>query len=329
MAISSLQMKPPTDIVGHEKALEFLQAALARDRVTTAYVFVGPDGVGKALTARWFARALLCPVRGVEGGTNPCNCCSSCTRVERFNHPDLFWVQPTYKHQNRLLTPAEAAEAGLRRKAPPQIRLEQVRALSAFAARPPLEAAQSAIVIEGAETLAEAAANALLKTLEEPGAARLILTAPARATLLPTLISRCQLIPFRGLSATQVQTILALQPDLPDFPHALLDLASGSPGRALEAIQLWQSLPEGLLEKLRDWPTSPRQALHLARAIAQQLDLPAQLWLVDYLQHYFWQQRACQLCLQRLETIRSHLQTSAQPQLTWEALLAPFDVQAL
>lgn len=317
----------PSEIVGQETALRFLQAALARDRVTTAYAFIGPDGIGKSLTARWFARALLCPERATRGADRPCGRCSACTRVDRLNHPDLLWVQPTYKHQNRLLTPTEAAEAGLRRKTPPQVRLEQVRALAAFATRAPLEAPQSAIVIAGAETLAEGAANALLKTLEEPGAARIILTAPAQAALLPTLISRCQLVPFRRLSATEMRTVLERHADLSEqVPSLLTDMAAGSPGRALEAASQWQSLPEGLLDQLHEWPTSARQSLSLARAIAQQLDVPAQLWAIAYLQQHFWHHHACQPCLHRLETLRRHLLASAQPQLSWEVYLAPLEI---
>ncbi|MEO0853781.1 MAG: AAA family ATPase [Cyanobacteria bacterium J06648_11] len=298
---------------------------MSRDRVTTAYAFIGPDGVGKSLTARWFARALLCPTRASRGDTVPCDRCKSCARVQQLNHPDLLWVQPTYKHQNRLLTPAEAEAAGLKRKTPPQVRLEQIRGLATFAARPPLEASQSVIAIAGAETLAESAANALLKTLEEPGAARIILMATSRSDLLPTLISRCQLVPFRRLSASQMQAVLARHPALPDIPAALLDIAAGSPGLALEAIAQWQALPEGLLEQLVAWPRSPRQALSLGRAIARQLELPAQLWLVAYLQHHFWHQQEERACLTRLETIRRHLLASAQPQLTWETYLAPLD----
>ncbi|MEO1134335.1 MAG: DNA polymerase III subunit delta' [Cyanobacteria bacterium J06639_1] len=313
------------EILGQSTALRFLQAAIARDRVTTAYTFIGPDGVGKSLTARWFARALLCPTRAANGDLAPCDRCTACTRVNQLNHPDLLWVQPTYKHQNRLLTPAEAEAAGLKRKTPPQVRLEQIRSLAAFAARPPLEASQSVIAIAGAETLAESPANALLKTLEEPGAARIILMATSRSDLLPTLISRCQLVPFRRLSAAQMQTVLARHPELPEVPSTLLDIAAGSPGKALEAISQWQSLPTDLLEQLEAWPRSPRHALTLGRAIAQQLDLPAQLWLVAYLQHHFWHQQGSQACLTRLEIIRCHLLASAQPQLTWETYLAPLN----
>jgi hypothetical protein len=92
-------------------------------------------------------------------------------RVRQRNHPDLLWVEPTYMNQGKRLSTKEAEEAGLKRKAPPQIRLEQVREIGEFLSRPPLEAGRSVVVLEQAETMGEGAANGLLKTLEEPGKA--------------------------------------------------------------------------------------------------------------------------------------------------------------
>lgn len=86
----------------------------------------------------------------------------------------MLWIAPTYSHQGKLLSAAEATAAGVKRKAPPQIRIEQIREISQFLSRPPLLGDRAVIVIEQAQTMVEGAANALLKTLEEPGKATII-----------------------------------------------------------------------------------------------------------------------------------------------------------
>lgn len=314
--------QPP--LVGQQLAVQYLQAGLRKQRLAPAYLFSGPAGVGRAIAARWFARALLCPNRAA-GQDVPCGACSSCRRIthtnERNNHPDLLWVEPTYKHQGKLLTLTESKAAGLKPKSPPQVRLDQVRAISQFAGRTPLESSRSVIVMTAAETLAEAAANALLKTLEEPRQSYLILLATDAALLLTTIVSRCQLIPFRRLAREQVVDVLAHAgaPVLPDF---VLDLAQGSPGQAQEMMEVWESIPPELLEQLQAWPRSLRESLTLGREIAKQLDVPRQLWLIEYLQQYCWQQSRGDL-VARLEKARTQLRAFVQPQLVWEMTLRP------
>ncbi|MEM9567152.1 MAG: DNA polymerase III subunit delta' [Cyanobacteria bacterium P01_E01_bin.34] len=328
--------QPP--LVGQNLAIQYLKAGLRKQRLVPAYLFAGPDGVGRAIAARWFARALLCPHR-FDGHDLPCGQCSSCHRISegdrtRDNHPDLLWVEPTYRHQGKTISVSEAIAAGHTLKSPPQVRLEQVRGISQFAARTPLEAHRSVIIMTGAETLAEAAANALLKTLEEPRQAHLILLATDPALLLPTIVSRCQVLPFRRLSTAQVTAILqSVRSDTTDarptdtsIPGIALALAQGSPGKALEAIDMWQAIPSDLIERLQQWPTSLKSSLTLGRDIAKQLDVPRQLWLLDYLQHSASSSPfPCGKTdvIKRLERARKQLRAFVQPQLVWEVALKP------
>ena len=239
-----------TGLLGQETALSLLTQAIRQQRLAPAYLFCGPAGVGRATAARQFAAQLLSersasdPPEGGPGTINP----SLQRRIQQRNHPDLLWVEPTYLHQGRPVTVAEAAELGVRRKSPPQVRLEQVRDITRFLTRPPLESPRSVVVIEGAETMAEAAANGLLKTLEEPGNATVILLAPNLSALLPTLVSRCQCIPFKRLSLTLMATVLATQGcgEILNAP-VILALAQGSPGQAIAAWQQWESLPPDLV----------------------------------------------------------------------------------
>jgi len=276
--------------------------------------------VGRRRTAACFALAL---VQGADG--SPGRQAALQRRIQQDNHPDVLWLAPTYLHQGKLFTVAEAETAGLRRKSPPQVRLEQIRQLAPFLSRPPLEAPQAVVIIEGAETMAEAAANGLLKTLEEPGQATLILLAPGINALLPTLVSRCQIIPFLRLDPAAMAQVLvqAGHSDIQQQPRVLA-MAQGSPGLAIQAAQQRQTMPPELLAHLETPPHSLRDALDRGRQVAKALDTEQQLWLVDYLQQGYWHAATAQGSpqgvpqLRLLERAKGHLRRYVQPRLVWE-----------
>lgn len=292
-------------VIGQTQAVTLLSRAIDRARIAPAYLFAGVPGVGRGLTARCFAAALL-------GGRQTID------RIAQGNHPDLLWVEPTYLHQGKRLSAAEAAEMNVKRKAAPIIRIEQIREISLFLSRPPLESDRSIVVIEQAETMAEPAANGLLKTLEEPGRATIILIAPNVESLLPTLVSRAQVIPFTRLSQEAIAQILQLGGQTELLQRLdVMALAQGSVSSAIEAHQQLELIPDELQEELLQPPRSPRQALELARQVAQ-LELETQLWLIDYLQQHYWQQTGRSKLLEALETARRSLQAFAQARLVWE-----------
>jgi DNA polymerase-3 subunit delta' len=307
-------------LVGQNQAVEILTQAIAQNRIAPAYLFAGPDGIGRSLAARCFVEQLFCAQIPVPKQQQIHH------RLQLGNHPDLLWVQPTYLHQGQRLSAAEAAATGLKRKAPPIIRIEQIREIEQFLSRPPLEAARAVVVLEQAETMAEAAANALLKTLEEPGQATLILIAPAAEALLPTLVSRCQRIPFSRLSPESIAQVLRQTGYEQVLTHPeIIAIAQGSPGEAIAAWQKLQEIPSELLENLCQPPQSFRDALELARQVEKTLDTEAQLWLVDYLQHCYWQKfllgEIQRSPVEKLETARRYLLSYAQPRLVWEVTL--------
>ncbi|MFM7427552.1 MAG: DNA polymerase III subunit delta' [Elainella sp.] len=305
-------MPPFSPLIGQPDAIELLSRAVSLGRIAPAYLFVGAEGVGKRLAAQGFAQLLLAP--------DP-NSPVALSRIQQRNHPDLFWVEPTYNHQGKLVSATEAADLGIKRRSAPEIRLEQIREVARFLSRPPLEAPRSLVVLEAAESMAEAAANGLLKTLEEPGRATLILLAPSPASLLPTLVSRCQQIPFRRLDQTALAQVLTQvgQADLLQHPEVLA-LAQGSPGAAIEQWQFLQTVPADLLAHLTQLPASLRDLLELARSLDQSLDPETQLWLLDYLQQCYWQQGQPNR-LPPLENARRYLQQYVQPRLVWEVTL--------
>ncbi|MBF2009237.1 MAG: AAA family ATPase [Chlorogloeopsis fritschii C42_A2020_084] len=299
-------------LIGQPQAVELLTQAVKQNRVAPAYLFVGANGVGRGLAARCFMELLFS--NGLSEAITVIR-----TKLQKDNHPDVLWVQPTYQYQGQRLTATEAAEKGLKRKAPPVIRLEQIREIAEFLSRLPLEAPRQIVVVEQAETMAEAAANALLKTLEEPGQATLILIAPSPDSILPTLVSRCQRIPFYRLDTAAMTEVLKRIGHQEILQHqAVLSIAAGSPGEAIAAYQQLQAISPELLQAVTKIPKNYIQALQLARDIDKALDTEAQLWLIDYLQQSYWQQWQQPSIVKQLEQARKSLLCYAQPRLVWE-----------
>ena len=311
-------------LIEQTQAVELLTQAVAKNRIAPAYLFAGPPGVGRRLTAECFLSLLFRTKNATIAQITALQ-----HRLQARNHPDLLWVAPTYLHQGKRLTIAEAANAGLKPKSPPVVRLEQVREIARFLSRAPLEASRSVVVIDHAETMAEGAANGLLKTLEEPGQATLILIAPGIESLLPTLVSRCQRIPFYGLSVEGVAQVLQNigQVEMLQRPE-ILRLAQGSPGAAIVHWQQLQTIPVDLLQAITHRPRTVRDALSLARDIDKALEPEAQRWLIDYLQQTYWRQSCAAASplpdstpVSLLEQARQYLLRNVQPRLVWEVTL--------
>ena len=308
------------DLQGQPLAQRLLIAALERRRVAPAYLFSGPDGVGRRLAALRFLEGLL-----GDGECAP----RERRRLEERNHPDLLWVEPTYNHQGRLIPRSEAESIGVSKRTPPQVRLEQIRELSRFLARQPLQSPRGLVVLEQPEAMAEGAANALLKTLEEPGHGLLILLCAAPERLLTTIRSRCQQIRFTRLSEECLRSVLAQIPDgqgeqalaLAASHPELPALAGGSPGALLDHVRMWGSIPEELKQRLQILPTTPLQALGLARDLTEQLDGDQQLWMINWWQHLLWNESTQRERLKRLDRLRQHLLSFVQPRLAWEVTL--------
>lgn len=325
LKIMPLLTSPPQlyPLIGQELALELLTRAIALVRLPSAYLFAGPEGVGRSSAARYFTSLLF--------GAHISDSKSSLIthRLATGNHPDLLVVQPTYVHEGELLTKKQAIERGLERKTAPLIRIEQVRAITEFLSRPPLEATRQVVIVEQAETMNEAAANALLKTLEEPGEHGIfILIAQGIESLLPTIVSRCSLIPFYRLSPSDLKKVLLALGHEEILAHSeLLMMAQGSPGKAIAFFEQLRCIPDALLQALTRLPLSLRPALQLARVIDSTLSVETQLWLCGYLQHYYWQKTRNFHLLQQLDKTHQYLTSHCQPRLVWEVTLSRAGVE--
>ncbi len=222
MSKASLQT-PAHDwnIVGHEHSINILRRALAAQRVRHAYLFTGPEHIGKALLAQRFAQALLC-----TGGPdpyvapqNPCNACLSCRKVMHGNHPDVHYIARPPDKQFILI--------------------EQIRALQSDAARKALEGRRNIFIIQGMHEMNVQAANCFLKTLEEPEpGVVLLLTAPDPRLLLPTVLSRVQQVPMQLLTTMQIKTALEQGWQVESEQASLIAaLAAGRMGWAVQAVE--------------------------------------------------------------------------------------------
>lgn len=172
------------DVIGQERAVALLQRALENQRVAHAYIFHGPEGVGKKLTAITLAMALNC----TAAGERPCGSCSACSRIGRGIHPDVALVEPDGAN----------------------IRIEQVREIERKLSMAAYEGRKRLYILDPADALSLEAANAFLKTLEEPPLDTVFALITDKINrLLPTIISRCQLIPFSALRREEAAKIVA------------------------------------------------------------------------------------------------------------------------
>ena len=190
-------------------AVEMLRAAVAGDRVAHAYLFAGPRGVGKGLAAREFAKLLMCAKpRGSGEKLEPCDQCNHCTRIDRGTHPDVYWFRKEEDHNDfrlSIVTRRQGEES-----ASPSVTVTESVVLH------PMEAACTVTVLDDAELLNTPAANALLKTLEEPAPHAVLVLLCADPSQLPgTILSRCQWVRFGPLPedfvAEKVREVLAAQ----------------------------------------------------------------------------------------------------------------------
>jgi len=304
-------MKPLAKLIGQPLAVELLERAIATNRIAPAYLFVGADGIGKAYGAKCFSEMLMIPPNE--------DFVTASTKLHGGNHPDFLWIEPTYNDKGELYTVKEAESKGLKRKTAPQIRIEQIRAVGEFLGRPPLKAKLSVVVIEDAQLMAESAGNALLKTLEEPGQATIILIATSVDQILSTLVSRCQIVPFSRLSEEDLEYVLQRQnaADILEYPQ-LIKLAQGCPGKAIGDRTKLLEIPSDLLTKLSKLPQNAIEGFTLAKEISSNLEIDTQLWLADYLQSFYWEKERKSDIIQALESVKKALKRYVQSRLVWD-----------
>jgi DNA polymerase-3 subunit delta' len=227
------------DLIGHAWAVDLLSEHVRRGRVRHAYLITGADGLGKRTLSLRFAQALSCMKPPAPG--ERCGQCRACRLIESGEFPDLHVVQ------------SEALGA--------QLKVEQIRELARQLALAPYEGKLRIALLLRFHEANESASNALLKTLEEPASrVVLILTARSKEALLPTIVSRCEVIPLRPVAGNEIRTALENKGIPREHAGLVASLADGRPGWAISHAQDEAMLARRaeLLDEMMDWVGSDR-----------------------------------------------------------------------
>ncbi len=237
-------------ILGQTKPLTLLSRAVGSGRLAHAYLFAGPDGVGKTTVALDLAAVLLC--RRPQD-LRPCGSCPGCLKLQSGNHPDFLRIAP------------EGAA----------IKIDQIRNLKKALNFAPFEGGLRIVLLEDVQTMRREAGNSLLKILEEPPANNLLLlVGNATGGLLDTIVSRCQVIPFTPLPLPLAAEIIRVRkPELDAAGSlALAALVDGCPGQALtlEADGVLV-LYRRLLKEIMAETASPAMRVEKALALAAEM----------------------------------------------------------
>jgi DNA polymerase-3 subunit delta' len=218
------------DLLGHEWAVELLQKQIKNNDIRHAYLFTGPPGVGRRTCALQLAQAINCASPTLPGV--PCQNCSTCKRIAQSQHPDLSIIQAD-------------RQGGT-------LKVDQIRELQHILALTPYESRYRIALLLRFEEAHVSASNALLKTLEEPASkVVLFLTANSPESLLPTIVSRCEVLRLRTLPLDVLSQGLQERWHVPaDQASLLAHLSGGRPGYALRLFEQ----PEWL-EKRKAWLT--------------------------------------------------------------------------
>ena len=227
-------------IIGHHQIVEQLQHTVSSDRIAGAYLFVGPVAVGKETVARYFTQLIFC-----QKETRPptaCGTCLACRKMHSGNHPDLQFIRPDGS----------------------TLKIDQIRELQKQIIYEPLEASRKIYILTDVDRMTDEAENCLLKTLEEPPAASvlILLTSNMRA-LLPTTRSRCQILQFHSMPTQELAKILVEQFSVaPEQATVLAIAADGAIGTALTHLEKGDVRTEEVPEILKE--TDPLAAFRLA-----------------------------------------------------------------
>jgi DNA polymerase-3 subunit delta' len=228
------------DMLGHEWAVKLLKEHVAQGNHRHAYLITGSQGLGRRTLALRFAQALNCPEARSPG--EPCRTCRTCKKIKAMQHPDLSVIQ--------------AEQIG------GTLVVDQIRELQRSLALAPYEARYRIALLLRFEEAHPSASNALLKTLEEPPPqVILIITAGSSEILLPTIVSRCEVLRLRPIAPEIVAQGLEERWNLPeDEAHLLAHISGGRPGYALKLHQ-----EPGIMEDRQAWLRDHRALLAASR----------------------------------------------------------------
>ncbi len=324
-----------SEILGQEKASSYLQSLVRSQKVPGAFLFYGPDGVGKGLAAKEFAKALNCQDPMARQTGDACGVCASCQAIAKGTHPDVTFVD--FLYQARLEVKKDFSSKSYEEELEKEIAKQQhisvdtIREVTAKSQQKAVGGGWKVLIVDQAQTMQGAAANALLKFIEEPPYKTLwILITNKRVTMLRTILSRCQPLAFAPLSQENVVQILRnTGVDVPD-EELCARYSAGSVSGALKAAGALAMLEEGEFGA----PQGPAAvAGSLSRTLAaSRPEAQAVLDVLVMAIHQAWtqetdeaKQRALQGALKRFENYKRSIGRNVSPALVLETALMSLD----
>ena len=292
-----------------------LKQVISKKNISNAYIFYGPEDVGKKDEAIKFISQII----------NKDNLDTKIIqRIRENNHPDYLFIEPTYLLKANLINQSEI-DQDIKHKYKPLIRVNQIRTINTFLSRVSIEADKKFIIINDAHLLNEASSNCLLKTLEEPSNGLFILITSKLNLIIDTIISRCQKIKFSSYSYKDLKEKLIQSEyfdELNNKKHLNLEniifISNGSPGKLYKNITKLMHIPESIVLDLKNPIYEFEKVFNIAKKINEDIDLENQEYLINYVQYCWWKTTLNREIALSLEKIKSNLKNKLNPRLSWE-----------
>ena len=298
----------------NEEVNTLLERIIRSKSFTNGYIFCGAEGVGKKKAAFQFIKEIF-----KQSSFND--------RIEENinNHPDFLIIEPI------SLLETKVSKSGSE-----IIKVAQIRNIKSFLGQKSITSEKKIVLITDAHLLNEAASNCLLKTLEEPSNGIFILLTSKLNILLDTIISRCQMVRFRSLSAKRITSISKEYLDPLKYRinrklnvQDLINSANGSPGQLLKNIEIWNELSDEITIKLGAPLTNSLEILELSKLITEKLEVYQQIVLVNLIQIIWWRKTKNINLVKKLEDLKYHLKKNTQPRLAWEIAFLKISMQCV
>ncbi len=292
-----------------------LDKVIKENIISNAYIFYGPEYVGKKETALRFIAEII---RTKNSDLD------AYQKIKDNNYPDYLKVEPTYISKGNLINQSEIDKEKYQ-TTKPLIRIEQIRNIKEFLGKKSIQSTKKFILIENADLLNESSSNCLLKTLEEPTNGVFILLTSRLNFLLDTIISRCQTIRFKSSSYQELKQIIEQSKhnatDLlsdSEIIENLIFISNGSPGKLVNNLDIWHQIPENIKNDIKYPLKNYESILFLAKHITSQLHLEHQELLLSYMQRDWWRKTKNKKLTEILEGIKKNISSSIQPRICWE-----------
>tara|TARA_Y100001978_G_C23700853_1_gene440813 strand:+ start:4897 stop:5868 length:972 start_codon:yes stop_codon:yes gene_type:complete len=303
---------------------EKLRKIIKENAISNAYIFHGPENIGKKESALRFIAEII----------NKNNAdFNAYTKLKDNNYPDYLVIEPTFLFRGKIINFSELA-GEMKQKTKPLIRIEQIRNIKDFLSKKSIQSEKKFILINDAHLLNESSSNCLLKTLEETSNAVFILLTSRFNLLLDTIISRCHSIRFKPYSYNELKNFLKdsnhqLNSEVLEnhYLENLILISNGSPGKLLKNLELWNQIPLEIRDSIKSPQKKFDEVLYLSKNISIELNLYQQEFLLEYMQRSWWNQTKNIDTINILESIRKNINSNVQTRISWEVGLLKIIMQ--